>query len=42
MFAPPATDGRDWGGERHLRIAFANADAAGITEMRRRLAAFRP
>jgi aspartate/methionine/tyrosine aminotransferase len=42
MFAPPATEGRDWGGERHLRIAFANADAAGITEMRRRLAAFRP
>ena len=42
MFAPPATDGRDWGGERQLRIAFANADATGIAEMRRRLAAFRP
>ena len=42
MFAPAATEGRDWGGERHLRIAFANADATGIAEMRRRLAAFRP
>jgi aspartate/methionine/tyrosine aminotransferase len=40
MFAPPASEGRDWGGERQLRIAFANADAAGIAEMRRRLAAF--
>ena len=42
MFAPPATEGRDWGGERQLRIAFANADATGIAEMRRRLAAFSP
>ena len=46
MFAPAAAEGRakgrDWGGERQLRIAFANADAAGIAEMRRRLAAFRP
>jgi len=42
MFAPPATEGHDWGGERQLRIAFANADAAGIATMRRRLAAFRP
>ena len=46
MFAPPASEGpaggMDWGGERQLRIAFANADAAGIAEMRRRLAAFRP
>jgi aspartate/methionine/tyrosine aminotransferase len=42
MFAPPAAAGQDWGGERQLRIAFANADAVGITEMRRRLAAFRP
>jgi aspartate/methionine/tyrosine aminotransferase len=42
MFSPPATGGHDGGGERHLRIAFANADAAGLAEMRRRLAAFRP
>jgi aspartate/methionine/tyrosine aminotransferase len=42
MFAPPAALGRDWGGERQLRIAFANADATGIAEMRRRLADFRP
>jgi aspartate/methionine/tyrosine aminotransferase len=42
MFAPSASEGRDWGGERQLRIAFANADAAGIAEMRRRLASFRP
>jgi len=42
MFAPPARAGRDWGGERALRIAFANADAAGLAEMARRLAAFRP
>ena len=46
MFAPPAArgcdGGRDWGGERQLRIAFANAAAEGIGEMRRRLAAFSP
>jgi aspartate/methionine/tyrosine aminotransferase len=42
MFAPPASEGTNWGGKRQLRIAFANADAAGITEMGRRLAAFRP
>lgn len=42
MFAPPAAEGRNWGGERQLRIAFANVDAAGIAGMRRRLAAFRP
>jgi len=42
MFVPPAAEGRDWGGERQLRIAFANADAAGIAEMGRRLAAFDP
>lgn len=42
MFAPPAAAGRDWGGERQLRIAFANADLDGIAEMGRRLAAFRP
>ncbi|MDX5351376.1 MAG: hypothetical protein LPJ95_11860, partial [Paracoccaceae bacterium] len=29
-------------GRRQIRIAFANADAAGIAEMFRRLAAFRP
>lgn len=38
MFQPPGNpDGR-----RQLRIAFANVDASGITEMFRRLAAFRP
>jgi aspartate/methionine/tyrosine aminotransferase len=42
MFAPAAEQGRDWGGERQIRIAFANADAEGIAEMRRRLAAFQP
>ena len=42
MFAPSAKAGRDWGGKRALRIAFANADAAGLAEMVRRLAAFRP
>jgi len=41
MFTPPDTESRDWGGTRQLRIAFANADAAGIAEMGRRLAAFR-
>ena len=41
MFAPAASEGRDWGGERMLRIAFANADASGIAEMTRRLADFR-
>jgi aspartate/methionine/tyrosine aminotransferase len=42
MFTPPAGEGRDWGGQRHLRIAFANARLDGIAEMGRRLAAFRP
>jgi aspartate/methionine/tyrosine aminotransferase len=42
MFAPPATKNHDWGGERQLRIAFANTDAEGIAGMRRRLAAFHP
>lgn len=42
MFAPPKDVGRNWGGERSLRIAFANADAAGIAEMGRRLHAFAP
>jgi len=39
MFVPETGD---WGGARQLRIAFANADAAGLAEMARRLAAFRP
>ncbi|MCL5777488.1 aminotransferase [Limibaculum sp. FT325] len=42
MFAPTAAEGRDWGGERALRIAFANADAAGLETLATRLAAFRP
>ncbi len=37
MFTPA---GGEWGGERQLRIAFANADAEGLAEMGRRLAAF--
>ena len=37
MFCPNTGD---WGGERCLRIAFANADQAGIAEMGRRLKAF--
>lgn len=39
MFAPATGD---WGGERQLRIAFANADAEGLAEMGRRLASFEP
>ncbi|QPH53952.1 aminotransferase [Pontivivens ytuae] len=39
MFAPTDTDGF---AEGTLRIAFANADAAGLAEMGRRLAAFTP
>ena len=42
MFAPPRDQAQDWGGERSLRVAFANADAAGIAEMGRRLQAFAP
>jgi len=42
MFTPPDTEAEDWGGTRQLRIAFANADRAGIAEMGRRLAAFAP
>ncbi len=38
MFQPPGSEA----GKRQIRIAFANVDAAGITEMFRRLAAFRP
>jgi len=39
MFAPTGTDGK---AEKQLRIAFANADRAGLTEMFARLEAFRP
>jgi len=42
MFTPPDSETQDWGGSQRLRIAFANADAAGIVEMGRRLAAFAP
>jgi len=42
MFTPPDSETQDWGGSRRLRTAFANADAAGIAEMGRRLAAFAP
>jgi len=42
MFAPSISEGRDWGGERQLRIAFANADAKGLGALAKRLAAFRP
>ncbi len=38
MFQPEGSDA----GKRQIRIAFANVDAAGIAEMFRRLAAFRP
>jgi aspartate/methionine/tyrosine aminotransferase len=38
MFQPPGSEA----GKRQIRIAFANVDAAGIAEMFRRLAAFRP
>jgi aspartate/methionine/tyrosine aminotransferase len=38
MFQPAGTPE----GQQQIRIAFANVDAAGITEMFRRLAAFRP
>lgn len=38
MFAPPG----DPQGAAHFRLAFANADAAGIAQMADRLAGFRP
>ncbi len=38
MFQPTRSEA----GKRQIRIAFANVDAAGIAEMFRRLAAFRP
>lgn len=42
MFAPKAVDGGDGQAERQLRIAFANADRAGIETLRERLAGFTP
>jgi aspartate/methionine/tyrosine aminotransferase len=39
MFAPTRAEGGDGSGERQLRIAFANVDAAGLAELGRRLAA---
>jgi aspartate/methionine/tyrosine aminotransferase len=39
MFAPTRAEGGDGAGERQLRIAFANVDAAGLAELGRRLAA---
>jgi aspartate/methionine/tyrosine aminotransferase len=38
MFQPEGSTA----GKRQIRIAFANVDAAGIAEVIRRLAAFRP
>lgn len=38
MFGPTLAQGGDGAAERHLRIAFANADAGGIAELRGRLA----
>jgi aspartate/methionine/tyrosine aminotransferase len=40
MFAPRAGEGGDGRAERALRLAFANADAAGLVETARRLRAF--
>ncbi|MEM7237145.1 MAG: aminotransferase [Pseudomonadota bacterium] len=39
MFTP---DDVSWGGPRQLRLAFANADRTGLSELTRRLASFRP
>ncbi len=39
MFQPTGTDGK---AEKQLRIAFANADNEGLSEMFKRLKAFRP
>jgi aspartate/methionine/tyrosine aminotransferase len=39
MFAPRRAEGGDGGAERTLRLAFANADAAGLAETARRLRA---
>ncbi len=40
MFGPTRAQGGDGAPERDLRIAFANADAAGIADLGRRLQAF--
>jgi hypothetical protein len=40
MFAPTRAEGGDRAGERQLRIAFANVDAGGLSELGRRLADF--
>jgi aspartate/methionine/tyrosine aminotransferase len=42
MFGPTISEGGDGSAERQLRVAFANADLAGIRTMTERLAAFRP
>jgi len=42
MFIPDLTHGGDGTAEKTLRIAFANADQAGLDEMFKRLKAFRP
>ena len=42
MFAPTLAQGGDGSAERQIRVAFANADQAGIATMAERLAAFRP
>lgn len=42
MFGPRRAEGGDGQAEAHLRIAFANADAAGLAELFTRLADFAP
>lgn len=42
MFAPTRENGGDGRAEKQMRVAFANADRAGLAEMFRRLAAFQP
>ncbi|MEO1291704.1 MAG: aminotransferase [Pseudomonadota bacterium] len=42
LFAPPRETGGDGSAERHFRLAFANADAAGINAAIDRLAAYSP
>jgi aspartate/methionine/tyrosine aminotransferase len=41
MFAPRRAEGGDGSAERTLRVAFANADAAGLAETVERLRGFR-
>lgn len=41
MFTPADRPGTEWGGRAQVRIAFANADAAGLADLVRRLRAFR-